>query len=90
MMIRTGMISFISPQARRHIPIFAWMSTPSRLSAISNTHSISQVICLTVHVPLPSVHKQKQIPLNAKTACQQEGAVRLPAGHSLTSAIKLT
>lgn len=28
---------------------------------------MSQMICLTVHVPLPRVQRQKQIPLNATT-----------------------
>jgi hypothetical protein len=35
--------------------------------AVSLTYSMSQMICLTVHVPLPSVQRQKQIPLNATT-----------------------
>ena len=33
-----------------------------------STHSISQMICLTVHVPLANVQRQKQMPLKATTS----------------------
>jgi len=89
-MIRTG--SSASPQ-RFHRATYPYLPGMSAMTLImasrTRTHSINQVICLTVHVPLPSVHKQKQIPLNAKTAGEQLFD-RQVERHSLTSAMKFT
>lgn len=70
-MTRTGEeLAYSLVDSATDVPIFDYniiVSTKPRPSVRPVTHSINHVICRTVHVPLPNVHRQKQIPLNART-----------------------